>query len=298
MSDNQYMVYVHTNKINNKKYVGMTKHGTARWGHNGIHYIHSFCRAFRSAVLKYGWDAFDHEILHSDLSKEDACRLEKHYIAKFKTNIYRWGNKYGYNLTDGGEGTSCSYDRRGENNPLFGKHHTEEAKEKISAAKIGRYSGKDNHSYGVAVSTDTKNEISKSLKKWFKDNPCPNKRPVYCITDNLWFDSVRQASKYYGIAESCISGCCNGYAQTASGKQFTRNLDGTLPDYKGSYETVHKQSKKKPGCPQRVVCCETGQVFESLNDAAKYAGLKCSNGIRRCCLDGRRMSGGFHWNYA
>lgn len=298
MNNNQYIVYIHTNKINNKKYVGITKHGTARWGRNGIHYIHSSCRVFKAAILKYGWDSFDHEIIHTGLSKDEACELEKFYIEKYKTNVYQWGTKYGYNLTSGGDGVSSSYDRKGQNAPFFGKHHTPETIRKLYEDKVGTHSGAENPNFGVATPDATREAISDSLKEWFKNNPSPNKKPVYCITDDLWFDSVRQASKYYGISESCISGCCNGYAQTTHGKQFTRNSDGTLPDYNGSYVTARKQGKKKPGCAQRVKCRETGQIFDSYNDAAKYVGLKWANQIRQCCSDERRMSGGFHWDYA
>lgn len=39
------------------------------------------------------------------MTQQEAFEKEKYLIKKYKTNINRYGNDYGYNLTDGGEGT-------------------------------------------------------------------------------------------------------------------------------------------------------------------------------------------------
>lgn len=59
----------------------------------------------RNAINKYGWNNIEHVILFEGLTQEEACNKEIELIAEYKTNIHRYGNKYGYNMTDGGEGT-------------------------------------------------------------------------------------------------------------------------------------------------------------------------------------------------
>lgn len=91
-----YCVYVHTNKTNGKRYVGITSQKPeARW-ENGYQYNQHFSRA----IEKYGWDGFRHEVLISDLTKDQACEWEKALIAQFCTQ----DRDKGYNIQSGGEG--------------------------------------------------------------------------------------------------------------------------------------------------------------------------------------------------
>lgn len=95
--ENTYKVYCHTNKTNNKKYIGLTRTSeTHRWD-NGNGYTHN--RHFWGAIQKYGWDGFEHEILATGLSAEEASAMEQELIAKYNT----MNQDYGYNLTSGGE---------------------------------------------------------------------------------------------------------------------------------------------------------------------------------------------------
>ena len=105
MSDEKkYYVYMHLNKINNKKYIGITcqKKPEYRWGRNGSKYKGS---VFYQAIEKYGWDNFEHIILYNDLSKEQACRKEQELIFKYNTR----DKSFGYNLSIGGEHGSTGY---------------------------------------------------------------------------------------------------------------------------------------------------------------------------------------------
>ena len=90
------IVYMHTVLANNKKYVGQsTASAQTRWGANGHRYKGQY---FYRAIEKYGWDNMKHEIIAENLSDEEADKLEKELIEKYKTN----NRKYGYNITAGG----------------------------------------------------------------------------------------------------------------------------------------------------------------------------------------------------
>lgn len=299
MEDNNYCIYVHTNKINGKKYYGITKDVNARWGVDGSRYIDSSCKAFSSAIKKYGWSGFEHTILKSGLTKEQACKLEKEYIALDKTNICRYGNSHGYNMTDGGDGVCGGYDKTGENNPFYGKKHSVETKKLISEVTLGHRSGVNNPAYGREISCSERTTISLSVSNYYMSHECKTRRPVYCITDDKWFESVSDASQYYGISPGLISGCCTGNAMSTHGKMFTYNSDGSPTEYRGSYATTRRHScGNSTRCNAvPVVCVETGAIFANLSEAALYAGLKHTGGIRKSCQDNRRMSGGFHWRY-
>ena len=118
--ERKWCVYMHTNKINNKVYVGQTcKKPEYRWN-NGKGYLiqkddGTYQQpAFARAIQKYGWDGFEHIIFAENLTKEEANTMESGLIYLYKTK----NPKYGYNLTYGGEGS-------------VGFKHSEETKQKI-----------------------------------------------------------------------------------------------------------------------------------------------------------------------
>lgn len=122
----EWCVYIHRNIINNKAYIGITsRKPEERWGNNGNQYHKGNQHAIRAAIQKYGWNNFEHIIWADNLSESDAKHMEKMLIALFKTNCNRYTNpKYGYNLTDGGDGT-C------------GRPIPKEQREKISNSLLG-----------------------------------------------------------------------------------------------------------------------------------------------------------------
>ena len=61
--DNNYTVYMHRNKYNNKVYIGITgRQPEIRWGSNGNGYWNN--THFYNAIKKYGWnDGFEHILM-------------------------------------------------------------------------------------------------------------------------------------------------------------------------------------------------------------------------------------------
>lgn len=95
VENGNWSVYVHINKTNGKCYVGITgKSPEKRWL-NGSGY-HG--QPFYKAIKKYGWDGFDHEIVASNLTKEEAENFEQILIQKLNSLI----EHNGYNASIGG----------------------------------------------------------------------------------------------------------------------------------------------------------------------------------------------------
>lgn len=110
-----YKLYIHINKYNNKKYVGITcQQVNERW-RNGNGYKDN--NHFFNSIKKYGWDGFDHIILYENLTQKEAFLLEKIYISALNTIAH------GYNHTAGGEGKCYCYKFLDENiiGNIYGK---------------------------------------------------------------------------------------------------------------------------------------------------------------------------------
>ena len=179
-----YCVYVHTNKINNKIYVGITNNIERRWRSNGIEYKpkEKNTSSFWNAIEKYGWDNFQHIIIAEGLSEQDAIKIEEELIAKYDTT----NRDKGYNILYKGDATTGL---KGELHPLFNKNLSDEHRNKISETRIER---------GVAKG---------------KNNP--SAKAVICITTNQIFDTMKEASKYYKTCDTGISMCCKGKRKSA-----------------------------------------------------------------------------------
>lgn len=174
---NNYCVYIHRNKINNKVYIGLTKQKPEeRWRLNGAGYKGQ--TKFWNAIQKYSWNNFDHIIYASNLSESQASEIEKDLIKKFDAI------KNGYNVKEGGNIPKHSIKTIQKiSNSMLGKHHSEQ----------------------------TKNQISNS------EYHNKSKIKVYCVELNTCYESLSEASKKTGIDKSSISKVCKGEAKTAGG---------------------------------------------------------------------------------
>ncbi|MBQ0089043.1 MAG: GIY-YIG nuclease family protein [Prevotellaceae bacterium] len=131
MTNKKYIVYEHLFP-NGKRYIGITSKSPEKRWENGSGYTKDKQPAMHNAIQKYGWDNIEHHILFTDLTFDEASLKEKELIAKFKTNCKRYGDDYGYNMTDGGDGT-C------------GHVVSTESRKLMSEKAMGRNKGVDNH---------------------------------------------------------------------------------------------------------------------------------------------------------
>lgn len=87
------VLYIHINKVNNKKYVGITNYSNPemRWGKEGRGYINS--KFYEKGISQFGWDNFTHIILNDDIDEDTAQQLESRIIKELKLTE----DDYGYN---------------------------------------------------------------------------------------------------------------------------------------------------------------------------------------------------------
>lgn len=97
-----WLVYLATNTINGKVYVGQTERRlSTRWAAHMCGSRQPGRKAhFQAALAKYGEAAFTVEVIARAHTQAEANQSEKHWIAHFNSaNV-----KYGYNMTLGGDG--------------------------------------------------------------------------------------------------------------------------------------------------------------------------------------------------
>ena len=110
--------------------------------------------------------------------------------------------------------------RKGENNGMCGRKHTEESKRKMSENKKGKYCGEDSPLYGKQFSEKHKKHLSENHANVNGRNN-PSAKSVICLTTKRIFYTIQDAGKYYKINNTGdIGKVCKG----------KRNYCGKLPD--------------------------------------------------------------------
>ena len=218
---NHWIIYMYTFP-NGKRYIGKTKRTLAqRQKYNFTGY--ESCTVLWKAIQKYGVENIEQEVLfEDDMTDERASRLEQISIFLFKTNCNKFSNpKFGYNLTDGGDGLvgwrpdekrlevlkAQMYEfaerRRGT-------HPSEETRKKQSDAKKGKKRG--------PLSEITKQKISKANSRENMSEEThirrsnSKKKPVIAIhritKEEIIFTSCDEVADYFNVGSSTVSRWC------------------------------------------------------------------------------------------
>ena len=108
----------------------------------------------------------------------------------------------------------------GENHPMYGKHHTQESREKMSISKKDMYNGENNPFFRKKHSQENIEKMKGTHSG--KDNP--KSRPVYCIELGIGFDSIGIASEKTGVNKRLISYCLDGTQKHAGKHPVTGEL--------------------------------------------------------------------------
>lgn len=196
---NNYIVYV-LEFPNNKYYVGMTQQNPKRRWKAGAGY--NKCQPVKQAIYEFGWKNVKHIILQQNLSKQQAEYYEQYYIKQYQSNNIQ----FGFNLTSGG---------------IKGTTRNNSSNNKTSISRKG-----------IKFSDSHRNNLSKSLHKYFSDTNnkdniekmkytnvlnSPRRKAVKCLETGTIYPSCRNAGKLTNIDYRQILKVCHKQKETAGG---------------------------------------------------------------------------------
>ena len=211
---NKTVIYMHKNKINGKVYIGQTNADppNRRWK-NGNGYDDS--PLFYKAIVKYGWDNFEHIILEENLSPEEANQRECYWIQYYKSN----NDLYGYNLTIGGKNYMID---KWQDPDYREEMHQSFSKARLKKVEDGTFY--EDHLVpmlnGMQRAWSDEEWRSKRIAN-LMGSKNPNSKAVYNIETGKIFNTIKEAAEWAGLhSVSGIGQCCKGQ----------RNVSGKHPE--------------------------------------------------------------------
>ena len=257
------------------------------------------------AIKKYGLEKFDIEVIAEADTEEELNSLEMFFIEFYGCKI-----PDGYNLTDGGEGSA-------------GRIISEETRKKLSKSITGKKLKpeviaflasipKKNRRKVICIETGAVFESLADAAKWagitdsymcklckgekatgggyhwrYEDeeynfvekNYVQPKKQIICLETQKIFESAKDAAESLGVSETSIRNACRGESHTSGGYHWAY-ID----------KTPTPKSKK-------VVCMETGQIFESAAEAERWLGVS-EGSIGKVCRGVYKTAKGYHWKFA
>ena len=232
-------IYETTNLINGKKYIGQHR------GNFDSDYYGSG-KLILKAIEKYGKENFKVKLIEECNNLDELNKKEIYWISKLNADLR---SDY-YNIASGGSNIRSF---RGINNPMYGKHHSEESKAKMSInqsisswnkgtsglyskeyrAKIS--SGVSKSKKGKKLSESHRLAISKAVSKRVKneDNPNYSYYTLEYMNKILYF-SGRKAllcycNKYFNLSEPIV-------------RRLIKTSDPYIPT---KYDIAHNRSVAK-----------------------------------------------------
>ena len=210
------------------KYVGITSRKPSKRWCGGLGYKKQ--TRFYNAIVAHGWDAFEHEIVASGLTIEEAANMERDLIEKYRATE----REYGYNRSTGGESGAAGVEksekarqaasnalkRLWKEDPQFREkcrlitqrlNEDEEIRRKRAKAMIGREVKPETR---AKISTANKGKplppFSEDHIRRMKENHAggAEKKVVICVETGEEFASINEAARAVGINKKLISCCC------------------------------------------------------------------------------------------
>lgn len=275
-------IYIITNLLNNKSYIGQTKHTIK----NRIdrHKVNN--TPIGKEILKYGDSNFKVDILYKATTEEEANEKEIEYIKSYNTIIPN-----GYNTFEGG---------------IHNKRAVINLNTMVVYESISEASRKTNtHTRGIVQVCNGELKSSNNYRWMYYSDYLKVKDTLGTITEpdgglvkvinldtNTIYPSISKASRKTGISKGSIGSCCRGITN-AAGRQRWMYYDDYL---KVKDILVLETYNRKGTSDRRVVCVETGKAYPNMIKASEDTGAS-RNGINAVCRGREKSAGGYRWMY-
>jgi hypothetical protein len=251
------VIYVVTNKLNGKEYVGQTE-GKLKRRFNR-HCNETACPALNSAIKKYGRDNFVITAIQECGSKTELNIMEKHHISLRNSEAPN-----GYNLTPGGQTIRPD---------LPGRKLTQREKEKIS--------------------TTLKKKMNDPVVVERLRMSQPSMIQIVCHQNGVVYFSVNDAARKLGLTKSKILDNLNGKAKHTKGYSFSvyfKDDPVAIKPMVGYINPGFQHNKKK------AIQDQNGKRYRSISDAAKELNTD-REFIRRVLVGQRKSYKGYTFSY-
>lgn len=261
-----YCVYKHT-APNGKVYIGVTSRPPKqRWGNNGSGYKDQM---FYRAIVKYGWDNIEHDVLCYDLTKDEAEEMEKRLIFEYNSS----NKEHGYNLDMGGS---------------LGKKMSDESKRKMSVAAKNRISTRK----GAVLSEETKKKISehrKGIPSWNSGK--------HGIFSKESLEKMSKNARRYYKGKHLPEETRKKIGDALRGRTYPKKKKDVIPKIKEKRKSNKFAIENRArGHMKQVLCVETNTVFASIKEAWEKTKIDASS-ITAVCKRKRKTAGGYRWMY-
>lgn len=299
-----WIIYKHTNLLNNKCYIGQTKQDPLKRWRNGDGYLTDGSDThFGRAIRKYGWDSFLHEIIENEIETIEKANERETFWINFYDSVHN-----GYNSNFGGGNRQWSEESKlkasltHKGKKITGLHliriieaakrnaKNPERNKKISEALTGRtFTDEHRHILSEIAKTKTgtknpfygKHHDDKTIEKYKEEFG----KEVVCLETGAYFISANEAGRILGVTGGSIRASCRLGIQTKIGNKW--------------FHFYYKEEEKpefKENNIREVINLETNEIFENLHEAAKTVN-KTSKLIGMCCRNVIDTAGGYHWMY-
>lgn len=221
-------IYCIENSISKKKYIGQSVNIKERWNKHKYELKRNEHDNdyLQNAWNKYGEDSFKFYILE-ECEQFELDDKEIYYIEQY--NIIN--RKYGYNLKTGGQNNPRATEESNKklskkvkesyvSNPSLIEKRKKDALIQWSNPDIkNKITGKNNGMYGKHHTEEARNKISEKAKGRISSRR--NLSSVFCIELNQFFECATIAAKQLGINSSSILQVCYGNRKTCGGYHWS-----------------------------------------------------------------------------